>query len=327
MQPRRPRILVTESAGFPPTASELLTPIADLTLRDCDRTSLVASVREADILWVRLRHCVDAEVMNAGESLRAIVTPTTGLNHIDVQEAARRGIQILSLRGHTDFLKDVRATAEHTIGLMLSLLRKVPTAVAHTKNGGWSRDPFKGHELYGKTVGVVGYGRLGRIVARYLRAFETRVLASDKNAQKMDVEPDITPVSLGHLLCESDLVTLHVSLSEETYGFFGKREFDAMKQGAWFINTSRGELVDEEALLQALQSGLLAGAALDVLCGEHSQIMAQHPLIAYAKQHENLIVTPHIGGCTEESMTKAETFLAEQLCALLRVGDLIYAKR
>lgn len=313
MQLGRPRILVSESTGFPPRAVKCLNEIGDLVLRDCDRTVLLSSVQDADILWVRLRHRIDTEVMNAGQHLKVIVTPTTGLNHIDLEEAKRRGIQIVSLRGQTDFLKDVRATAEHTMALILALLRKVPSAAAHARAGTWCRDHFKGHELYGKTVGIVGYGRLGRIVARYLKAFDTRVLATDRNTEVLEVEPGVSLVPLGGLLREADLVTLHVNLSEETFGFFDKRHFDSMKQGAWFINTSRGELVDEDGLLEALKSGRLAGAALDVISEEHSESVAAHPLLMYAKEHDNLIITPHIGGCTVESMEKTETFLAEQL--------------
>ena len=150
-------------------------------MADLDRSGLVAAVGEVNILWVRLRHRIDAEVMAAAPHLKIIVTPTTGLNHIDLEEAGRRGIRILSLRGEAEFLQDVRATAEHTLALILALLRHVPTALTHVQEGGWNRDQFKGRELHRKTVGVVGYGRLGRIVARYLRAFDTQVLITDPN--------------------------------------------------------------------------------------------------------------------------------------------------
>jgi D-3-phosphoglycerate dehydrogenase len=113
-------------------------------------------------------------------------------------------------------------------------------------------------------------------------------------------------------------VTLHVNLCDETTGFFGRKQFSAMQPGAWFINTSRGELVDESALLDALSTGELAGAAVDVLCGERSAEMAEHPLIVYAREHTNLLVTPHIGGCTAESMEKTENFLAQRLISSLQ---------
>jgi D-3-phosphoglycerate dehydrogenase / 2-oxoglutarate reductase len=312
------RILVSEFAGFSTRAAALLRQIGYVVLADLKRSELLSAVGEADILWVRLRNRIDTEVMNAGRCLKVIVTPTTGLNHIDLEEAERRGIQILSLRGQTDFLQDVRATAEHTIALILALLRHLPTATTHTREGGWNRDLFKGRELYGKTVGIVGYGRLGRLVARYLTTFDTHVLTADPHMDSSAVEPGVALVPLLQLLREADLVTLHVNLSDKTQGFFGQQQFVAMKEGAWFINTSRGELVDEIALLNALQSGRVAGAALDVLGNEHSSGMQDHPLVGYARQYDNLIITPHIGGCTYESMEKTECFLADRLITLLK---------
>jgi D-3-phosphoglycerate dehydrogenase len=309
------RILVSESGGFSVRAAGLLRQTGDLVLADLDRGDLLSAVREADVLWVRLRHRIDAEIIAAAPRLKVIVTPTTGLNHIDLKEAERHGIRVLSLRGETEFLQDVRATAEHTIALILVLLRHVPTALDHVRDGGWNRDLFKGRELYGKTVGVVGYGRLGQIVTRYLKAFDTRVLAADPNVNVGSVEPGVTLVPLRQLLREADLVTLHVNLCDETQGFFGWEQFAAMKEGAWFINTSRGELVDESTLLDALRSGRLAGAALDVLCEENPNGMGSHSLVAYAREYGNLIITPHIGGCTVESMEKTELFLAEKFCA------------
>jgi D-3-phosphoglycerate dehydrogenase / 2-oxoglutarate reductase len=173
--------------------------------------------------------------------------------------------------------------------------------------------------LHGKTAGVVGYGRIGRMVADYLRAFGMRVLAADPVVNRAPA-PGVEMTSLEDLLERADLVTLHVSLTERTNGFFGKREFAAMKSGAWFINTSRGELIDESALLDALGSGRIAGAALDVLCDERSSGMNDHPLVAYARTHENLLITPHVGGCTLESMQHTEEFLAEKVVRFLETS-------
>ncbi len=311
------RILVSEGEGFSPKAAELLRQAGELVLANLDRGGLLSAIGRADILWVRLRHRIDAEVMAAAPRLKIIVTPTTGLDHLDIGETERRGIRVLSLRGEAEFLKDVRATAEHTLALILALLRHVPAALNSVRDGGWNRDLFKGCELYGKTVGVVGYGRLGQIVGRYLKAFDTRVLITDPKVDPGYVEPGITLMPLSRLLREADLVTLHVNLADETRGFFGRSQFAAMKKGSWFINTSRGELVDEDALLDALQSGQLAGAALDVLCEEDSNGMAGNPLVVYARERDNLIITPHIGGCTNESMEKTECYLANRLVELL----------
>jgi D-3-phosphoglycerate dehydrogenase len=318
VSPNRIKILVSESAGFSNKAAAELRRAGDLILAELDRSGLLAAVENADVLWVRLRHQIDAEVLRRAAHLKVIVSPTTGLDHIDLAETERRGIQLLSLRGEIDFLRDVRATAEHTIGLILSVLRHIPQACAHARYGDWNRDLFRGRELHGKTAGIVGYGRLGRIVARYLRAFDTRVLVTDPKIHGDQTEAGITPTSLTRLLHESDLVTLHVNLCDETKGFFGRQQFAAMKPGGWFINTSRGELVDEEALLTALRSGRLGGAALDVVSEERAPRIGDHPLIVYARENDNLIITPHVGGCTEESMAKTECYLAERLLSFVR---------
>jgi D-3-phosphoglycerate dehydrogenase / 2-oxoglutarate reductase len=311
------KLLLAESRGFPTAALATLQRAADVTCADLDRPGLLAAVRDADALWVRLRNRIDAELLEAAPRLKVLVTPTTGLNHIDLAETTRRGIQVLSLRGEADFLRDVRATAELTIGLILSLVRHIPAAAAHARAGGWNRDDFEGRELFGKTAGVVGYGRLGRIVARYLRAFDMQVLVSDPHLDAQLAEPGLRGVSLAQLLRQSDLITLHASLSDETTGFFGRREFQLMRPGAWFVNTGRGELIDEAALIEALESGRLAGAAVDVLCDENSAGMAGHRLVEYARTSDRLLITPHIGGCTVESLDKTETFLAEKLAAMV----------
>ena len=305
----RPRVLIAEGQGFSGAALEMLKGVAQVTLGDLDRSALLRAVPEAEALWVRLRHRVDGEVLAAGARLRVVVTATTGLNHIDLEEAGRRRVRVLSLCGETDFLREIRATAEHTVGLLLALLRQTPAAVEHVREGGWNRDLFRGREVAGKKIGVIGYGRLGRMVGEYLRALGAAVVAADPGVEGT--------LSLEELLRVADVVSLHASLTAETRGFFGRREFAAMKLGAWFLNTARGELVDEAALLEALESGRLAGAALDVLAGEDAGGMGQHPLVRYAREHRNLLITPHLGGCTTESMEKTERFLAEKLVALL----------
>src|SRR5262249_55556851 len=183
-----------------------------------DRPQLLRSVSRADVLWIRLRHNIDAEVLAAAPHLRAVVSATTGLNHIDLREAERRGIRVLSLRGESNFLKDVRGTAEHTVALILALLRRLPDAVDHVRHAGWERNYFRGHELCGKTVGVVGFGRLGRLVARYLRVFGTRLLATD--VRPIVVPRSVELVSLSTLLQHSDIVPLHAHLSSPIPAFF-----------------------------------------------------------------------------------------------------------
>ncbi len=316
-QQAKPIVLVSESERFSPDVCSRLEEHVELRLADLDRAALIKAVADVDVLWVRLRNQIDAEIMDAAGSLKWIVTATTGLNHIDMEAAESRGITVLSLKGHTDFLRRVCATAEHTMALIFALLRNLPHAADHVRAGGWDRDLFRGSELDGKTVGIVGYGRLGRLLAGYLSVFGVRILATDKptsdTSGRVEQNAEVTLLPLDQLLSQSHIVSLHVDYTRENRAFFGKEAFAAMKRGAFFINTARGELLDETALLDVLNSGHLAGAALDVLADERATGMSDHPLVAYARRRDNLIITPHIGGCTRESMEKTEGYAADLL--------------
>lgn len=313
------KILVAESHEFSEEALDRLRALGDVVTADLDRPALLASAIDADVLWVRLRNVIDAEVMDAAPRLRVIVTNTTGTNHIDLEEAVRRNIRVLSLRGETEFLKRIRATAELTVGLLLALVRHIPAAASDVRNGGWNRYGFKGHQLFEKTAGIVGYGRLGRIVGGYLGALGMRVLAATRPDEEVEPADGVAIVPLTTLLEQSDVVTLHVDLRPDTTGMFGAEQFRAMKPGAWFINTARGELVDEAALLGALETGRLAGAALDVVSGSIGADVSQRPLLRYAALSDRLLITPHIGGYTFESLAATELFLADRLSAVM--GD------
>ena len=310
-------ILIAESTGFPFAAAEVLRRSGNVVLAELDRPALETAVADADVLWVRLRNRIDGALLEKAPQLKIIATPTTGLSHIDLEAAEANGIQVLSLRGAVDFLRTIRGTAEHTIGLMLALLRRLPSAVKHVEEGGWDRNRFRGEELYGRTVGIVGYGRLGRIVARYLHAFEARVWMTDRAEWSGEIDPWVKRAPLEELLRASDMVSVHANLTPENTAFFGSKEFSAMKAGAFFVNTARGELIDEAALEEALSSRHLAGAALDVVAGEPLADPEQHRLIRYAREHDNLLLTPHIGGCTRESMERTELYIAEILAGRL----------
>jgi Phosphoglycerate dehydrogenase and related dehydrogenases len=308
------RILIAESEGYSREALDVYRSLGEIVLADADRESLKALLPEADVLVVRLRHVIDADMLSHPRKLKVVVSPTTGLNHLDVELLRESGVAVLSLKGESDFLRDVTATAELAWSLLLNLFRPVCAAREHVLAGHWNRDAFKGRELKGKVLGIVGYGRLGRMMALYGGAFRMRVLATDPCVNV--TKEDVSLVSLDDLLRQSDVVSLHVPLNEETSGFFDARCFEAMKPGACFINTSRGELVDERALHAALQSGHIAGAALDVLCGEtsrQSDWLTSKPLLSYARSHDNLIIVPHIGGATSDSMAATEIFMAVKL--------------
>jgi len=317
------RILIAEPLDFSPQAVRVLESVADVTLQSTERDGLGAALREFDVIWFRLAHRIDRPLLDISLldgplRCRMLVTPVTGLDHIDLEACADHGIRVLSLRGETQFLNQVRATAELTLALSLALLRRLPAASDSAKTGVWNRDLFRGHELFGKTAGLVGVGRLGSLVAGYFGALGMTVLGYDP---RPDFPTSLArrASSLGELLRESDLVSLHVSYSAATRHLIGRDCLNQMPSGAVLINTSRGGVVDEMALLDALRHGRIAGAALDVLDGEPN-ITPDHPLLAYARQHDNLLIVPHIGGNTVESFAKTEMFLAHKVVEALHVA-------
>lgn len=315
----KPSLLVAEARDFSPRALLSLREHFQVQEADYLRLDLIANLAQVEFLWVRLRTKIDREVMCSGPNLKAIITNTTGLTHVDLPSASDRNIHVLSLKGETDFLKDIRATAEHSLGLTLALLRRVPSAFQDVLEGNWNRYPFKGREIYGATVGIVGYGRLGARVAEYMHQLGARVLATDIDATRSS-SSSVKMVDLTSLLAESDIVSLHADYRNSNYRMFGLNEFSTMKQGAVFINTSRGQLVDEEALITCLKSGHLGGAALDVLDEEFEGAIGNCPLIEYARANSNLLITPHIGGNTFESIERTEDFLATKLITEYRQG-------
>jgi len=213
-------------------------------------------------------------------------------------------------------LQDVYATAEHTWTLILSLIRKVPFAFDDVKRGNWNREAWQGCELRGKTLGIVGYGRVGQQVAKIAEAFGMNIIWHDKYIPEppSNTIPACFKVdrTLEVLLKESDIITVHVPLDESTRGMFGVEQFAMMKSTAYFVNTSRGAVVQEDALLWALIEKKIAGAALDVVNDEPNIYHALKMYIDWPDKY-NLIITPHCAGNTAESREKTQLFIANKI--------------
>lgn len=311
------RIGILEPDRYPARALDILQSLGEVTMRN-ESTALPIFTRNVDVLIVRLRHLIDRAFFTQAPQLKVISTATTGLDHIDLQAAKERNVAVLSLRGETDFLRTVTATAEHTWGLLLALLRHIPQAHQAVVSGDWNRDRFFGSELQGRTLAIVGLGRIGQMVARYGLAFRMRVIAIDPYQtdwlEGVDRIDDLT-----RLLSRADVLSIHVPLSEETRHLIGSNEFAALKPGAVVLNTSRGAVLDEMALLENLENGRLSGAALDVIHDEYSPTSdLRERTIRYAATHDNLLLTPHLGGATHDSLEKVEIFMAEKLARHLR---------
>ena len=290
------------------TSSEILDNVISVDTKEDVKEEYFSQARG---IIVRLGTVLNRSFLSKFISLRFVATITTGTDHIDEAFCAENSIKLISLKGQTEFLKTIRATPEHTWGLLLALVRRIPWAHRKVCEGVFDRKSFFGYELFGKTIGIIGFGRVGKIIAGYARSFGMSVSAHDINESYHDGCPDKF-LSLDELLRSSDIVSVNLSLDDTTKRYLRSEHFEIMKKQAVLINTSRGEIIDESDLLLALKEKRIAGAAIDVLTDENSDngISACHPLIEYAKYNQNLLITPHISGSTVESMEKTAHFIA-----------------
>ena len=270
---------------------------------------LPAALSDADALVVRSAVQADDALMEHAPKLRVIGRAGVGVDNIDAEAATRRGIVVMNTPG-----ANAVAVAELTIGLMLALARKLPTANATMHAGKWEKKSLQGAELRGKTLGILGLGRIGLEVARRARAFGVEIIGSDPFVSAAVArENGIRLVTVEELFAGSDYLTLHVGLTPQTHGIINVKTLAAMKKGVRIINCARGELVDDEALVAALKSGQVAGAALDVFTVEPPK---DSPYAAL----ENVILTPHIAGSTAEAQEAVGVQIAMQVREYLKLG-------
>ncbi|MCX7846351.1 MAG: phosphoglycerate dehydrogenase [Dictyoglomaceae bacterium] len=268
------------------------------------KEELLKIIKEYSGLVVRSETKVTKDIIEEGKNLKVIGRAGVGVDNIDVEYATRKGILVINApEGNTI------SAAEHTFALILSLSRKIPQAFYSLKSGKWDRKSFIGHELYGKTLGLIGLGRIGSEVAKRARAFKMKVVAYDpyismERARELEVE---LLNNLDDLLKVSDYVSLHLPLSSETENLIGERELNLMKPSAYLINCARGKLVDEKALYKALKEGKIAGCALDVFSKE--PIDPDNLLLTI----DNVVLTPHLGASTQEAQEKVAIIVAEEI--------------
>lgn len=304
-------VLLTEPGDFSPRALDLLRrggfdprpfegSFSDLKGRLSGQEGIIVRL---GVHWTR-------ELLGEAPQLKFIGTPTTGLDHVDLDAARERGIDVVSLRG-LEGLGEITSTAEHTFGLLLALVRRTGPAHRSVLDGRWDRDSFVGRELKGRHLGIVGLGRLGRGVALLARAFRMEVVYFDPYVADSGFE---RCESLEDLAGRAEIVSLHAKLTPESRGMVGPAFFASCRRGTYLVNTARGGLVDEDALLSALKEGVLAGAALDVLRDEpEGGAPFPSPVIEYARSHDNIVITPHIGGASSDAMRATEVMIAREI--------------
>ncbi len=243
---------------------------------------------------------LDEEVLKY-TNVKVINTCSTGLNHIDMDYCKSNNIKVWSLKKDYELINDLPSTSELAFGLMMSLLRNIPKSYHSVKDGNWDYEPYVGHQIKGKTIGVIGYGRLGKIMCDLFYGWGVKLLATDPYERITTARG----VPLSELLDKSDVVFLHTHVTEETRGMVDEEFLSYMKEGSYLINTARGELVDEEAIIESIKVGHLKGYGTDVIKDEFGDIENSKLVEFSINPNNNVIITPHIGGMTVEGQTKA----------------------
>jgi phosphoglycerate dehydrogenase-like enzyme len=303
---RRPKVLICDPIAQ--VGLEMLQEVADVDVKPgLSPEELTAVIGDYEAVVVRSATKIRTNVIERGQRLKVIGRAGAGLDNIDVAEAQQRGIEVVNSPD-----ANTRAVAEHTMGLMLALARHIPSADASLKAGRWDKKKLMGIGLYGKTLGIIGLGRIGREVAARAKAFGMKVLVNQRRpTPELNLELGVEAVDLTELLRASDFVSLHVPARPENHNLIGPKQLALMKPTAYLINTSRGVMVDEQALLDALNDGQIAGAALDVFVKE--------PAVDSAlARHEKVVATPHIAASTEDAQHIAAIMVAQQIVDLLQ---------
>lgn len=307
-----PRILCTIGKEFALEGQAILKSLGTVEYAEPNQKQLLKIIAKYDVIVTQLGLHFDACALKHATNLKILATATTGTDHIDLAAAKKQGITVLSLKESKKLLKEIPSTAEHAWGLLLTLLRNTVPATQEVHGGSWDGKLFAGTELKGKTLGIIGVGRLGTMVAKFGKAFGMNVMGYDIKKIASSV---CQQVFLDTLLKRSDVISLHVHLDPKTQGMIGARELRLMKPSAVVINTARGGIVDEAALLAALKTKRIAGYAADVLGGEaeFDKNCSKDPLVRYSKTHGNVLITPHIGGRTKEARRTTDIAIARQV--------------
>ncbi len=306
-----PRVLVSDSLA--PQGLEILAHARGLEVDyapDLSPDALLERIREADGLVIRSGTKVTRDVLAAATKLRVVGRAGIGVDNVDLPAATERGVVVVNTPSGNNV-----TTAEHAIALLVALARHVPQATASMKSGKWEKNAFTGMELEGRTLGVVGLGNIGRVVAAKAQGLGMRVIAFDPHLpQDVAAKLDVDLVDLDTLFARADAITIHVPKTKETAGLLGAEAFAKVKPGVLIVNAARGGIVNEAALLDALNEGRVGGAALDVF--EKEPVDKDNPLVL----HEKVICTPHLGASTEQAQVNVAIAIAEQVRDFLTQG-------
>ena len=281
-----------------------------------NRSLALKEIKNADAYLASANIEIDKEFLDNAKKLKVIGSPSTGVDHMDLNLIKKKKIKCFDISKEFKLINNFTATSELVFSLILALNRKLIPSISEVKNGYWNREKFQGFQLLGKTLGIVGLGRLGKISANIGSGFGMKVIANDIKKIKYN---NVKMVSLKRLAAISDIISIHVHLNHSTENLINKNFFSNMKRSAFIINTARGKIINEDDLLNALKNKVIAGAGLDVIDGEwlSNEKRVNHKLVKYSRNHSNLLITPHIGGATQESIQNARIFMAKKIAKYL----------
>ncbi|MCK4847164.1 MAG: phosphoglycerate dehydrogenase, partial [Deltaproteobacteria bacterium] len=306
------RVLISDSMS---SAAEEIFNAAEGIECDVDTKitpeELLERIKDYDALVVRSRTKPNKDILAAASKLKVIGRAGTGVDNVDVAFATKKGIIVMNTPGGNTV-----TTAEHAISMMMALSRKIPQATASMKKGLWEKKKFEGSEVTGKTLGILGVGNIGGVVASRAQGLKMNVIAYDPYISEEAAERlGITTVTIDELYAKSDYISIHVPFTKETANIVDAGAFKKMKKGVNLINCARGGIVDEQALADAVKEGIVAGAAFDVFSEEPPK--ADNPLLAL----DEVIVTPHLGASTFEAQENVAVAVAEQIVEFLQTGS------
>lgn len=273
-------------------------------------------IGDIDGFFPNARMKVDKNLLDRAENLKVISMPAMGIDHIDTEECKRKNIKLFSMSDSKDFMRSVSSTAEYTVGMILLMMKKyILSSNSVLEMGDWKGADYRGYDIKGKRVGIIGCGVVGSQVEKILLGFDADVVNYDPYIENHRVKH---LVNLNTLLTTSDIITCHVPLTDETRQMIGREWFDKM-DGVYFVNASRGEVINDLDLIEAMKNTKVKSAALDVLSGESNGSINSHPLVEYARENSNLIITPHCAGSSNDGLKKIFKHAAKTL--INNIGD------
>ena len=282
---------------------------------DSDTLKTLLKVSGADYIFTnpnKQNYMLDGDLLQDGQ-VKVICTVSTGTNHIDLKYCKLNGIKIISITNDHDVIDKISSTAEHTLALMLSLIRKIPISFHSVRDGNWDWEPYVGRQLNFLTIGIIGFGRLGKLMGRYCNGLGMKVLVSDPYVDNEIEGWNVEQVGLDELLERSDVISIHVHVTDETREMINKNTISKMVKKPYLINTSRGEIVNEDDIIDALRSEDLQGYATDVIRDEFGDIKNSKLVDESITPQDKIIITPHIAGMTKEAREIAYNLAVDKL--------------